>query len=95
MNINKQYTWQSADDCRENNPWKEYVRNGKIRADFYGDCQDIPDPSVLDPTQKNLLLLDDCFPGKQNKAEAYYTRVDTTIVTRYTLHYFRLPRHTI
>ena len=32
------------------------VRNGKIRADFYDDCQDIPDPSALYPTQKNLLL---------------------------------------
>ena len=30
------------------------ARNGKIRADFYDDCQDIPDPSALDPTQKNL-----------------------------------------
>ena len=50
------------------------VRNGKIRADFYDDCQDIPDTSALDPTQKNMLLLDDCFLGKQNKAEVYYTR---------------------
>ena len=50
------------------------VRNGKIRADFYDDCQNISDPSSLNPTQKNLLLLDDCFLGKQNKAEAYYTR---------------------
>ena len=50
------------------------ARNGKIRDDFYDDCQNIPDPSALDPTQKNLLLLDDCFLGKQNKAEAYYTR---------------------
>ena len=47
------------------------VRNGEIRADFYDDCQNIPDPSALDPIQKNLLLLDDCFLGKQNKAEAY------------------------
>ena len=39
------------------------ARNGKIRADFYDDCQDIPDPSALDPMQKNLLLLDDCFLG--------------------------------
>ena len=46
------------------------VRNGKIRADFYGDCQDIPDPSALDPMQKNLSLLDDCFLGKQDRAEA-------------------------
>ena len=28
------------------------VRNGEIRADFYDDCQNIPDPSALDPTQK-------------------------------------------
>ena len=33
------------------------VRNGKIRAELYEDCQIIPDPSALDPTQKNLLLL--------------------------------------
>ena len=38
------------------------ARNGKIRADFYDDCQDIPDPSALDRMQKNLLLLDD-FPS--------------------------------
>ena len=50
------------------------VRNGKIRADLYGDCQDIPDPPAFGPTQENLLLLNDCFLGKQNNAEAYYTR---------------------
>ena len=73
------------------------VRNGKIRADFFDDCQDIPDPSALDHTQKNLLLLDDCFLGKQNKAEAYYTRGrHTSCDTIYIAHnYFRLPRHTI
>ena len=48
--------------------------NGKIKADVYDDCQSIPDPSSLDPIQKNLLLLDDCFLGKRNKAGAYYTR---------------------
>ena len=46
--------------------------------------------------QKNLLLLDDCFLGKQNKAEAYYTRgrhnCDTIYIAQ---HYFRLPRHTV
>ena len=73
------------------------VRNGEIRADFYDDCQNIPDPSALDPRQKNLLLLDDCFLGKQNKAEAYYTRgrhnnCDTIYITQ---NYFRLPCHTI
>ena len=73
------------------------VRNGKIAADFYDDCQNIPDPSALDPTQKNLLLLDDCFLGKQNKADAYYTRgrhnnCDTIYIAQ---NYFRLPRYTI
>ena len=72
------------------------VRNGGIRADFYDDCQNIPDPSALDPTQNNLLLLYDCFFGKQNKAEAYYTRgrhnnCDTIYIAQ---NYFRLPRHT-
>ena len=47
------------------------VRSGKIKADFYHDFQDIPDPSILDPMQKNLMLFDDCFQGKHNKAEAY------------------------
>ena len=37
------------------------ARNEKIKADFYDDCQNIPDPSALDPMQKNQLLLDDCF----------------------------------
>ena len=72
-------------------------RNGKIRADFYDDCQDIPNPSALHPTQKNMLLSDDCFLGKQKKAEAYYTRgrhnnCDTIYIAQ---NYFRLPRHTI
>ena len=73
------------------------VRNGKIQADFYDACQDIPDPSALDPMQNNLLLLDECFLGKQNNAEAYYTRgrhnnCDTICIAQ---NYFRLPRHTI
>ena len=33
-------------------------------------CQDIQDTSAFDPTQKNLLLLDNCFLGRQNKAES-------------------------
>ena len=72
------------------------VRNGKIRADLYGDCQDIPDLSALS-TQKNLLLLDDFLLGKQNKVEAYYTRGrHNNCDTIYIAHNnFRLPRHTI
>ena len=73
------------------------ARNGKIKADFYDDCQNIPDPSALDPMQKNLLLLDDCFLGKQNKAETYYTRgkqnnCDTIYIAQ---NYFRLGGQTV
>ena len=69
------------------------ARNGKIKADFYDDCQNTPDPSALDPMQKNMLLLDDCFLGKQNKAEAYYTRgrhdnCDTIYIAQ---NYFHQP----
>ena len=46
------------------------ARNGKTQAAFYDDCQSIPYPLTLE----NLLLLDDCFLCKQNKAEAYYTQ---------------------
>ena len=158
MNINKQYVWRSADDCRENNPllprnlrglvigksgcgetamifnlllqrgWLDYnhlyvfgkclhqqeykvlrkrldaglskqhisnlfnsqnalgnippltaienfsgVRNGKVQADFYDDCQGIPDPSALDPTFR-------------------HKNCDTIYIAQ---NYFRLPRHTI
>ena len=108
MNISKRYAWQSVGNCRENSPllpqsmWglvigKYSVRNGEIRAEFYDDCQNIPDPSALDPMQKNSLLLEYCFLGKQNKAEAYYTRsrnnnCDTIYIAE---NYYRLPRHTI
>ena len=73
------------------------ARNGKIKADFYDDCHNIPDPSALDPMQNNLLLLDDCFLGKQNNAEAYYTPGrHNNFNTIYIAHnYFRLPRHTV
>ena len=67
------------------------ARNGKIRADFYDDCQDIPDPSALDPMQKNLLPLDDCFLGKQN-TRGRHNNCDTIYIAQ---NYFRLPRHKI
>ena len=51
----------------------------------------------MDPTRKNLLILDDCFLGQQSKAEAYYTRgrhnnCDTIYISQ---NYFRLPRQTV
>ena len=68
-----------------------------IKANFYTDCINIPDPSELNETEKNLLILDDCLLGNQNKAEAYYTRgrhnnCDTIYISQ---NYFRLPRQTI
>ena len=68
-----------------------------IEANFFTNCELIPDPSELDPKKKNLLVLDDCFLGKQNKAEAYYSRgrhnnCDTIFLSQ---NYFRLPRQTI
>ena len=47
------------------------IKEGGITANFYDDCSKIPDPANLNMAQKNLLILDDCFLGKQNKAEAY------------------------
>lgn len=73
------------------------IKDGGMVANFYNDCTTIPDPSELDPSNRNLLILDDCFLGRQNKAEAYYTRgrhnnCDTFYISQ---NYFRLPRQTI
>ena len=73
------------------------VKERGVTAQFYENCELVPDPSTLDPKSKNLLILDDCFLGKQNKAEAYYTRgrhnnCDTIYISQ---NYFRLPRQTI
>ena len=73
------------------------IRKGTIKADFFADCSMIPDPTELSIEEKNLLILDDCFLGPQNKAEAYYTRgrqnnCDTFYISQ---SYFRLPRHTV
>lgn len=72
-------------------------KKGNIKAEFYEKCASIPDPKELNMDDKNLLILDDCFLGPQNKAEAYYTRgrqnnCDTFYISQ---SYFRLPRHTV
>lgn len=78
---------------------EEYNGNkeGDITTQFFDDHEMIPDPNTLDPNSKNLLILDDCFLGKQSKAEAFYTRgrhnnCDTIYISQ---NYFRLPRQTI
>ena len=70
---------------------------GDISAEFYENCDEIPDPKSLDSTKKNLLILDDCFLGKQSKAAAYYTRgrhssCDTWFISQ---NYFALPRKSV
>ena len=72
-------------------------KDNNITPNFFTNCELIPDPSELDPEKKNLLILDDCYLGKQNKAEAYYSRgrhnnCDTIFLSQ---NYFRLPRQTI
>ena len=57
----------------------------------------IADPSELDVVMKNVLILDDCILGPQNKSEAYYTRgrhnnCDTFYISQ---NYCRLRRQTI
>ena len=70
---------------------------GNINAEFYENCANIPDPKSLDPSLKNLLILDDCYLGRQSKAAMYYTRgrhnnCDTIYISQ---NYFALPRASI
>ena len=73
------------------------IRNGDITAEFYENCDSIPDPKTLDRTLKNLLILDDCYLGKQSKAQSYYTRgrhanCDCFYISQ---NYFALPRNSV
>ena len=68
-----------------------------ITAQFFENCEEIPDPKSMDNRKKNLLILDDCFLGKQSKAGAYYTRgrhssCDTLYISQ---NYFALPRKSV
>ena len=72
-------------------------RDNTVEAEFFSDCTQIPDPATLNVHDKNLLILDDCYLGRQNKIEAYYSRgrhnnCDTFYISQ---NYFRLPRQTI
>ena len=73
------------------------AKDGGITAEFYENCELIPDPKSLDPKLKNLLILDDCYLGKQSKAQTYYTRgrhsnCDCWYISQ---NYFALPRNSI
>ena len=73
------------------------IREGGIKVTFYENCEDIPDPKNLNPNVKNLLILDDCYLGKQSKPEAYYTRGrhNNCDIFYISQNYFRLPRQSI
>ena len=76
--------------------YRGYVAGG-ITAKFYENCEEIPDPKSLDPKLKNLIILDDCYLGKQSKAGAYYTRgrhanCDSLYISQ---NYFTLPRNSV
>jgi len=68
-----------------------------INCKFYKSSDDIPDPSDLNPEQKNLMIFDDVLLEKQNKCEAYYTRGRHSNIDCFYLsqNFFRLPRQTI
>ena len=73
------------------------IKDGGITAEFYENCELIPDPKTLDPELKNLLILDDCYLGNQSKAQTYYTRgrhsnCDCLYISQ---NYFSLPRNSI
>ena len=70
---------------------------GGITAEFYENCEAIPDPKSLDPKKKNLIIFDDCYLGKQSKAGAYYGRgrhnnCDSLYISQ---NYFALPRRSV
>ena len=76
---------------------KTGAKTGAPTAEFYEDCEHIPDPKTLDTKLKNLLILDDCYLGKQSKAQSYYTRgrhgsCDCIYISQ---NYFALPRNSV
>ena len=62
------------------------ARNVKIKSNFYDDCQNIPDPSALDPMQNNLLCWTIASWEIRIKPKRTTLEVDTATVIRYTLH---------
>ena len=73
------------------------IRNGEITAEFFENCDLIPDPKNLDPQLKNLIILDDCYLGKQSTSKAYFARgrhsnCDVFYISQ---NYFTLPRNSV
>ena len=58
------------------------IRDGSVKANFYGDCAFIPDPSELNVEEKNLLILNDC----KIKPKHITREGNTIIVIHFTYH---------
>lgn len=68
-----------------------------IDCKFFDSASDVPDPSDLNATKKNLMVFDDLQLEKQNTCEKYYIRGRHSNVDCFYLaqNYFKLPRQTI
>jgi hypothetical protein len=47
---------------------------GDIKVSAFGNNSNVPDPSLLDPKKKNLMIFDDVLLEKQGIIESYYTK---------------------
>ena len=76
---------------------KEITDKSDIKCEFFDSADDVPDPSLLHKSHKNLMIFDDLQLEKQNKCEAYYVRGRHSNVDCFYLaqNYFNLPRRTI
>ena len=76
---------------------KIHPKKGDILCHFYDSSEEVPNPSDLDKTRKNLMVFDDLLLEKQNTCESYYVRGRHRNVESFYLsqNYFKLPRQTI
>ena len=71
--------------------------NELIECNFYESADDVPDPKLISPEHKTLMIFDDLLLQKQNKCEAYYVRGRHSNCGFLYLsqNYFKLPHKTI
>ena len=76
---------------------KNLNKPADIECNFFETSDDVPDPSDLKSTNKNLMIFDDLQLERQNKCETYYIRGRHSNVDCFYLaqNYFKLPRQTI
>ena len=78
--------------------WAKEIQNkSDIECSFDESFEDVPDPSEMNSSNKNLMIFDDLLLEKQNKCESYYIRGRHSNVDCFYLsqNYFKLPRQTI